>query len=179
MKTKIPPTSIDEMEEDDRKILEMFNCFKDSYIICDNFQQEEHCKEIKRKKEKKLIEKSKNNAKKKLIFKIEKISKKMITTPQFDVNDPKFQNDLIYFNKEISNLVNTNENIIFRLLDCYTVEENTQNLMSWLESNPNFEDTMYFQNLRHQPFIQTMNEILNKWNNFCPLSEEINKIYQI
>jgi hypothetical protein len=169
---KIEISSLEIMEEEDRKLLEMFNMNKKSILSLldhhDSIKRLRPEKKIKDTFKKSRIENFSfkiNHKKKKPIFKIEKINK---------IDNETLINLLIYLlglleqeniKNEISILLDNNHKILSSLYDSHTLEENRNNLMTWIHNHSNFFNSeLSCPDLNYKNFISDMNELLSKWN---------------
>lgn len=190
---KLPCKSRDQMEEEDRKILEMFNCFRKSPLFLESDdaltgesiellgKEEEEVrkpakKKLHQKKSKPLVSILSQNFQKKQIFKVEKIKKKENEIPLdlIQILLDLIEKERIKF--EFNNLINYNDKIL-SLLNNYDIKlnENKQNFISWLDSNANFNFQVLSQCLPIQltTFINEMESLMHKWDDYTNSSQPI------
>jgi hypothetical protein len=189
-KLKIPQKSIHEMEEDERKILEIFRIISKDYIVnVQNSDQVQPRERIIKKKVSQVEGSQKQNASPKSkkfnkslrpIFKIEKTSE----NPNFDTEKLKDQ---------LAELYNLNDKIYSSLLDSPSNEET---LISMISNNGNFSNTFQNEDLASQEiieikllgtlqvgnFLDSMNKIYDQWStlksvDFC--EEEMKLLKEI
>ncbi len=174
-KLKIPQKSFNEMEDEERKILEIFRIITKDHTI-DNSQNFEQLNSRERVIKKKLSPTLESPNKHNYIQKTKKIMKSFKPIFKIEKNNELSHLDIGKLKERFRELYNDNEQIYNLMIDSPSHEET---LISMISNNGNLTNTSQNQNsvtqeinemkflgtLQIANFLDSMNKIFDQWNN--------------